>query len=424
MSRALEVDQLGKRYRLGGQDRVYATMRESLMNLVRHRTARVAPHEWIWALRDASFTVEEGQVVGLIGRNGAGKSTLLKILSRITVPTEGEARLYGRVGSLLEVGTGFHPELTGRENIFLSGTILGMRRQEIVLKFDEIVDFSEIETFIDTPVKHYSSGMYVRLAFAVAAHLEPEILLIDEVLAVGDLAFQKKCLRKMSDIARGGRTVLFVSHNMPAVQNLCSRGILVRDGRIVHDGEITSAIESYTTGIYHTGDEPQVDLTAHRGRRPGRPIWLRAARLSSDNVMTNQIPAGAGLNVEIDVEADFSRRGMEAWVVIENEHTQRLLSLSTGFMCPGLLQSIHGRRARLTCAIPSLPLLPGTYYVSLFLSSDVELGDAIDGALAFEVTPHDIFGSGQIPPRGKGPVLAAGEWHVDEPPLEVTKEEQ
>jgi len=414
MSCVLEVENLGKRYRLGGQDRVYATLRESLFKVFRHRPA-AATEEWIWALREASFEVDEGEVVGIIGRNGAGKSTLLKILSRITVPTEGEARIFGRVGSLLEVGTGFHPELTGRENIYLSGTILGMRKREVELKFDEIVAFSEIEAFIDTPVKHYSSGMYVRLAFAVAAHLEPEILLIDEVLAVGDLGFQNKCLRKMGEVARGGRTVLFVSHNMPAVQNLCSRGILIRDGRVVFDGGVTGAIEHYTAGLYHTGDDPGVDLTAHPGRRPGRPSWLRYVRLSSDKVATNRIPAGGELEIEIEAEADFGRRGMEFWVVIENEHTQRLLSLSTEFMCPDLVQTVRGRHARITCSIPSLPLLPGTYYLSLYLASAVDAGDAIDGAMSFEVLAHDVFGSGRIPPRGKGPVLAVGTWQLDQP---------
>jgi lipopolysaccharide transport system ATP-binding protein len=412
MSRVLEAVGLGKRYRLGGQDRVYATFRESLMRVFRGRsTAR--PDEWIWALHDATFDVDEGEVVGVIGRNGAGKSTLLKILSRITTPTEGEARIYGRVGSLLEVGTGFHPELTGSENIFLSGTILGMRRREVAAKFDEIVAFSEIETFIDTPVKHYSSGMYVRLAFAVAAHLEPEILLIDEVLAVGDLAFQKKCLRRMGEVARGGRTVLFVSHNMPAVQNLCSRGILIRDGRIDFDGDITSAIEQYTIGIYHAGSEPTVDLRTHPGRRVGRPCWMQSARLSSNGVVTSRVAAGGELTIEVEAETDFSKRGTEMWVVIENEHTQRLTTLSTEIMCPGLLQRIRGRSARIACTIPSLPLLPGTYYVSLYLASGLGHGDAVDGALAFEVTPHDIFGTGQIPSRGKGPVLTTGEWRVD-----------
>ena len=220
MTAMIEVENLGKHYRRGGQDRVYRTFREDLLGLMtrpfRRRRPKADSSDTFWALRDVSFQVNEGEVVGIIGKNGAGKSTLLKILSRITQPTEGRARLYGRVGSLLEVGTGFHPELTGRENIYLSGTILGMRRAEVRSRFDEIVAFAEIEDFLDTPVKHYSSGMYVRLAFAVAAHLDPEILLVDEVLAVGDMGFQKKCLGKMSEVAEGGRTVLFVSHNMGA----------------------------------------------------------------------------------------------------------------------------------------------------------------------------------------------------------------
>ena len=224
---AIRVEHLGKQYRLGGQQARYATFRETVVK------AAKAPVRWLkgerrseqnkfWALDDVSFEVKQGEAVGIIGRNGAGKSTLLKILCRITSPTRGRVDVYGRVGSLLEVGTGFHPELTGRENIFLNGAILGMSRKEIHRKFDEIVDFAEIEKFLDTPVKYYSSGMYVRLAFAVAAHLEPEILVVDEVLAVGDAEFQKKCLGKMGDVANEGRTVLFVSHNMGAVQTLCS----------------------------------------------------------------------------------------------------------------------------------------------------------------------------------------------------------
>src|SRR6185312_15502643 len=225
---AIRAEGIGKQYRLGDRPR-YKTFREALSSLMRvpGRAARRAPQEPFWALRDLSFEIGQGQAVGIIGRNGAGKSTLLKILAHITGPTEGIAQLSGRVGSLLEVGVGFHPELTGRENIYLSGAILGMKRAEITRKFDEIVSFAEVEKFIDTPAKHYSSGMYVRLAFAVAAHLEPEILVVDEVLAVGDTEFQKKCLGKMESVARTGRTVIFVSHNIGAVRQLCSRAILL-----------------------------------------------------------------------------------------------------------------------------------------------------------------------------------------------------
>ena len=252
---AIRVENLSKQYRIGAKQERFPTLRDwladafavpfrRLSSTVRGQSSAVAD-EIIWALKDVSFEVARGEVVGIIGRNGAGKTTLLKILSRITEPTEGQAEIHGRVGSLLEVGTGFHTELTGRENIFLNGAILGMKRAEIGKKFDEIVDFSGVEKFIDTPVKHYSSGMYVRLAFAVAAHLEPEILLVDEVLAVGDVAFQKKCLGRMSDVAGEGRTVLFVSHNMGAVSNLCSRAVLLDNGKLVLDAAADHTIAQY-----------------------------------------------------------------------------------------------------------------------------------------------------------------------------------
>ncbi|MFQ5772648.1 MAG: ABC transporter ATP-binding protein [bacterium] len=254
---AIRVDGLSKRYRIGGKQERYKALRDTLTDafvspfrkagkLLRgEATGAAALNETIWALKDVSFEVKHGEVVGIIGRNGAGKTTLLKILSRITEPTEGYIDIYGRVGSLLEVGTGFHPELTGRENIYLNGAILGMQKAEIERKFDEMVAFAEIEKFIDTPVKHYSSGMYVRLAFAVAAHLEPEILLVDEVLAVGDAAFQKKCLGKMGDVAKEGRTVLFVSHNMGAVRSLCSTGILLENGTLSVYNQIDSVVSHY-----------------------------------------------------------------------------------------------------------------------------------------------------------------------------------
>src|SRR5918992_1673873 len=232
MKPIISVESIGKKYVIGSLANKSSTLREALMRSLRSpwRALRIRDIDSIWALRDISFTVYPGDVIGIVGKNGAGKSTLLKVLSRITEPTTGRAELYGRVGSLLEVGTGFHPELTGRENIYLNGAMLGMKRAEIERKFDEIVAFAEVERFLDTPVKRYSSGMYVRLAFAVAAHLEPEILIVDEVLAVGDANFQKKCLGRMNDVAKGGRTILFVSHNMDAVLSLCTHTVLVKAG--------------------------------------------------------------------------------------------------------------------------------------------------------------------------------------------------
>ena len=265
---AIRAEKLGKQYRIGGPQARYKTIRESLVEVAQvpvrglgkllrgaKRAGNANVDSTIWALKDVSFDVKQGEAVGIIGRNGAGKSTLLKVLSRITKPTEGYAEIHGRVGSLLEVGTGFHPELTGRENIYLNGAILGMKRREIDRKFDEMVAFAEIEKFMDTPVKHYSSGMYVRLAFAVAAHLEPEILLVDEVLAVGDAEFQKKCLGKMGNVAKEGRTVLFVSHNMIAVKKLCQRAVLLQNGHIALDGDVIQVVKWYQHSLASSAAE-------------------------------------------------------------------------------------------------------------------------------------------------------------------------
>lgn len=248
MKPIIKVENLSKQYKIGEARQPYSTLRESLVESIKSpfkKFQKVNEENTFWALNDVSFEVMPGEVVGIIGRNGAGKSTLLKVLSRITEPTKGKVELYGRVASLLEVGTGFHPELTGRENIYLNGTVLGMKHEEISKKFDEIVDFSGVEKFIDTPVKHYSSGMSVRLAFAVAAHLEPEILVIDEVLAVGDIEFQKKCLGKMDEVSKSGRTILFVSHNMGAVTSLCSQAVLLHKGELLNFGETTKMISQY-----------------------------------------------------------------------------------------------------------------------------------------------------------------------------------
>jgi lipopolysaccharide transport system ATP-binding protein len=250
MQPILQVRNLGKQYRVRGFCRVSPTLREAFVKTAkfpfnRHHGNKEGQDDLLWVLKDFSFEVLPGEVVGIIGRNGAGKSTLLKILSRIIKPTTGEVDIYGRVGSLLEIGTGFHPDLTGRENVYLNGAIIGMRHEEIKRKFDEIVSFAEVERFLETPVKYYSSGMYVRLAFAVAAHLEPEILILDEVLAVGDVAFREKCLRKMREVSREGRTVFYVSHDLPSVQQLCSRAFLIESGRLLEDGETRTVTANY-----------------------------------------------------------------------------------------------------------------------------------------------------------------------------------
>lgn len=306
---AISVEQLAKLYRIGHLQESYQTLRDSLARAARNslhalhpqaRRARAArgTSNIFWALKNVSFEIKRGEIVGIIGRNGAGKSTLLKILSRITEPSEGRVRIRGRVGSLLEVGTGFHPELSGRENIFLNGAILGMKKTEIERKFDEIVAFAEVGKFIDTPVKHYSSGMYLRLAFAVAAHLEPEILLVDEVLAVGDAAFQKKCLGKMGDIAGQGRTVLFVSHNMPAVRTLCHRAILLDQGQIEAEGEADSVVRSYLQGESQSSRRVWKDEA-----RPGN----RSCRLNSVRLLDENGNEAASIHISEDmfVEIDY-----------------------------------------------------------------------------------------------------------------------
>jgi lipopolysaccharide transport system ATP-binding protein len=295
----IRTEQLGKRYRLGAR-LGHRSLRETLSESLRpHRWFRRSTAEQFWALKDVNLEVGRGEALGLIGRNGAGKTTLLKILSRITRPTTGVAEIRGRVGSLLEVGTGFHPELTGRENIYLSGAILGMAKNEIDRKFDEIVAFAEIDQFLDTAVKHYSSGMFVRLAFAVAAHLEPEILLVDEVLAVGDAAFQKKCLGKMGDVARGGRTVVFVSHNMAAIGHLCARGIWLQDGSVQVDGDSREVIAAYLRETVVTQAERRWDEAS---TAPGDDlVRLRAVRiLSNDGELSASIYFDESFRVQLE----------------------------------------------------------------------------------------------------------------------------
>jgi len=328
MKPIIKVENISKQYRIGATRESYPTLRDALAGAIRSplgRRRRRAATETIWALKDVSFEVAPGEVVGIIGRNGAGKSTLLKILSRITEPTTGRAELYGRTASLLEVGTGFHPELTGRENMFLNAAILGMPRSEIESKFDEIVAFAEIEKFIDTPVKHYSSGMYVRLAFAVAAHLEPDVLIVDEVLAVGDTAFQKKCLGKMQGVTQHGRTVLFVSHSMSAVKSLCGRALLLDSGRVACEGDVHEVVDQYLmadNAVVPTGEIP--DEAHNFGTMEA---WFRRVELlDANNNPINQVYFGQTLRVALTIEAKQKLDGVVIGVGISSIDGVRVTS--------------------------------------------------------------------------------------------------
>jgi lipopolysaccharide transport system ATP-binding protein len=422
---AIKVEGLGKRYRIGANQQAYKTLRETLNDtalapfraaksvLARNGNGKGASHaarnNLIWALKDVSFEVKRGEVVGIIGRNGAGKSTLLKILSRITEPTEGYADIHGRIASLLEVGTGFHPELTGRENIYLNGSILGMKRVEIRRKFDQMVAFAEVEKFIDTPVKHYSSGMYVRLAFAVAAHLDPEILLVDEVLAVGDAAFQKKCLGKMGDVAKEGRTVLFVSHNMVAIENLCRRGIVLADGQVSQIGDVGECVAAYMdSGIMsHEGD---VDLTSHPTRRSDALPLLKAVRLlDKDNKVKDRFYCGEAMKIEFTFDPVVTLRAPQFGIGVDDWMGSRIFSLTTYFSdseLPSLEQP-----CRVSCQIDEIPLAPGRYTLSLSAGNlHNPFIDALDNALSFDVDSVDYYGNGRTPEAAFGRILVRSRW--------------
>ena len=365
---AIKVENLSKRYRIGLKEEMHDNLVGAIVDLVKRPVKNLQrlrklsvfgkdSHESediIWALKDVSFEVKRGEVIGIIGRNGAGKSTLLKILARITEPTKGRAITKGRVGSLLEVGTGFHPELTGRENIYLNGTILGMKKAEVDRKFDEIVDFSGVEKFIDTPVKRYSSGMKVRLAFAVAGHLEPEILIVDEVLAVGDAAFQKKCLGKMEKVAKEGRTVLFVSHNMGAVRGLCTRGIWIDRGQIAMGGDVEATISHYMNTILEKGLETGVHHFLSDDQLQIRKVVLK----DGAGIPTTEFPPGSDLTVGIHYYAPRRFHKPNFWIGIVSQHGS-LFGASMLFdgHCPDYVEG----EGILSCTFRSLPLVPQTY---------------------------------------------------------------
>jgi lipopolysaccharide transport system ATP-binding protein len=359
----IEIEGIGKRYRIGAKKEPYLTLRGELTKWLSPavRRARAAEEEF-WALRDVGFRVEQGEAIGIIGRNGAGKSTLLKILSQITPPTEGKITMRGRVGSLLEVGTGFHPELTGRENIYMNGSILGMSRREIARKFDEIVAFAEMEKFLDTPAKRYSSGMYVRLAFAVAAHLEPEILIIDEVLAVGDARFQVKCIGKMGEVAKSGRTILFVSHNMGAVLQLCGRGVALRDGRISCVGTVRDVVDHYMEQPLTCNGVVEVDeLRSSADKKPKAARFVRVSLLSGNGSVADTFYIGEPMTVRFDVVFEQPvENPMFTFVVrsIAGENIYHCSTLddqcSTSTLCGAV---------SITATFPRLGLYPGSYVI-------------------------------------------------------------
>lgn len=417
MSKTLiKVENLSKKYYLREED-PYVTLRESIKGYVEGFTKAIngkrtsKNKDYFWAIKDISFEVRQGEVVGVIGRNGAGKSTLLKVLSRITYPTEGRAILRGRVGSLLEVGTGFHMELTGRENIFLNGVILGMKKREIRKQFDEIVEFSGIEKFIDTPVKHYSSGMQTRLAFSVAAFLDPEILLIDEVLSVGDAEFQKKSLGKMEEIAKEeGRTILFVSHSMAAIENLCDRAILLEDGRIKSIGRTNSVIEDYMSTI---ASRAKVDLEKRKDRKgTGEYQFTYFCLRDLKGKKIPSVKSGQDFYISLGVarKKDTDLRNFDIGFAISDKYGRRLIVHWTNFTN----QSFRNlsEREEIKCRIEDLPLAKGSYNISLRMVSS---GKAIDDpGIVGELTVEsgDFFGTGSPGLPDHSPILIHGDWLV------------
>jgi lipopolysaccharide transport system ATP-binding protein len=422
---AIRAVNLGKQYRLGQYVGGYRTLRDTLVE-----TAG-APFRWlkssikgessakqlesIWAVRDISFDLKRGHVLGVIGRNGAGKSTLLKLLSRVTEPTEGHAEIYGRVGSLLEVGTGFHPELTGRENIYLNGAILGMKRLEIESKYDEIVAFSEVEKFIDTPVKRYSSGMYLRLAFAVAAHLEPEILVVDEVLAVGDANFQRKCLGKMTEVANEGRTVLFVSHNMSAIARLTEETIVLEGGRVAYTAPSLEAIDYYmTSGLAEEGERGWPDAEGNFADKPFRPLALRI--LDHQGRITSQVLSAKSFLVEFEYELQKDIAGLRTGIYVGTGQGERVF-VSFDTDDPQAFEKFNVRQAGKyvsRCTIPADLMNEGRFVLGVNASSyRIESYFTEEHALTFQVDATGAPGT-HWPEKRSGPVRPALDWEISE----------
>jgi lipopolysaccharide transport system ATP-binding protein len=420
----IQVENLGKKYIIDHQQEANSRptlLKEAIDDGIKALIARKSrkyerqidrAKEEFWALKDVSFEVKQGDRIGIIGRNGAGKSTLLKALSRIIEPTKGRISLRGRVASLLEVGTGFHPELTGRENIYLNGAILGMTKAEIRRKFDEIVDFAEVEKFLDTPVKRYSSGMYVRLAFAVAAHLEPEILIVDEVLAVGDIEFQKKCLGRMKNVASEGRTILFVSHQMSAVNHLCSSGLVLNKGQVAFFGKTESAIKHYLDLSVQTQQNESDNLQSFR------PTWANALItsiriLDASDREQNSFPLGADITFEMTFTASEENRlkSPVMGVVINHAILGTICGVNTRMTGFYLNRGAYAS-ATLRCTLKNTPFLQGNYTVDIWLGDGSIDIDMLERCLNFQVQEVDIYQTGYPPFANMGAIFLKPEWQV------------
>lgn len=420
---AIVAENISKRYRIGLKEQMYDSLAGALVSWIKYplsnynRLRKLSKfdenghaEDIIWALKDISFEVPEGEVLGIIGRNGAGKSTLLKILSRITDPTTGVIKIKNKISSLLEVGTGFHPELTGRENIYLNGTIIGMSKKEIDKKFDAIVDFSGVEKFIDTPIKRYSTGMKVRLAFAVAAHIEPEILIIDEVLAVGDIEFQKKCLGKMESVAKQGRTVLFVSHNMDTVLSLCNRTILLEDGKILLDGDTKSVIQEYREKFVSVQKHINIrDRTDREGSGIIKAVDFKI--LNGQGNPVKYLESGEDYIFDLQYENYSNQKLNNVAVSIDlyDERNVRVLLFRTSFTNSNIV--LHENKGFVRCIVKDLPLANGHYTFSIYIiRAEVEVLDWIKDAYSIYVSGGDYFGTGNqgIPENCK--ILHRADW--------------
>ncbi|MBL8821549.1 MAG: ABC transporter ATP-binding protein [Planctomycetia bacterium] len=418
MKPAISVHNISKQYRLGLAPSKDNNLTENMRLMARNawdKVRRLATpkrairqEESFWALKDVSFDVMPGEVVGIIGRNGAGKSTLLKVLSHIVEPTAGYADIRGRMGSLLEVGTGFHPELTGRENIYLNGAILGMKREEITRKFDEIVAFAEVEKFLDTPVKRYSSGMYVRLAFSVAAHLEPEILIVDEVLAVGDQSFQNKCLGRMRDISRDGRTVVIVSHQMASLKHLCTKAICFKKGRVAFSGDAKNVIDHYQRLNRTEYAEQTTDLREIETDRRERILFQSVYLLNDQQQAVESIALGDTLRIKIHIDPKGKLESPKVGIGIDDMLGQRLLTVHTP-ASQDVTSTIQSKCA-VVCEIPNFPLAPGDYSMKLALTDRNCEVDAVEHAMLFTVQDAEQFGEGRVFHRGV--CIAPSVWSV------------